>query len=212
MLFLFVSCALAGQRDTINYSNGKIFIGGRRANRQIFIEQHGGMRQITHFSHGETIWDLQLSPNELWLLFRHIPIKHRANRFAVVDLTIFKLSKSVMPGVMGALYWTKNNTILWLYKNFRLYDPHLNVLVEPTASILHPYIESDFIVSSPQIDPEQGYFQVWSLKDGRLLNDKSFVNKYGMYDCKSVNCINGVLTVQLWLRDKDTVVVDTLKY
>jgi hypothetical protein len=212
ILISATSLSFAAVPDTIVYSRGTIYVAGPKANRQIYHKLAGRSMQLTHFEPGETVGQLFLSNDESSLLIIHWPKHRRGHCFSVLDLNTLSMSKSITPGVRGQLFWTKHNTVLWLYKNFRLYDKRLNVLAKPDAGFLEEFLEQDIIVSVPEIDPDSGRFQVWSLKDGRLLTDTSLVSKYGMYDFESVKCVSGKLTVRLLTREASTIVVDTLEY
>jgi len=227
IILLILSVFLAASRthamvsDTILCSKGKLYIGGKASDRQVYLKEAGQEINVTHFKPWEQIHDILLSTDGTFLLIRHTANSSHSNQLSVLDITSLRIISSIKPGVGGGLYWTTHDNILLMRGCgsdcvcFELYDSKLTKITAKCASWFKEYIDADVIISLPTLYPDNGVFRIWSLKTGILLKEINFTKKYGSYYCDHLNCENGMVNVQLNVEREgqpDTTVTEAFKY
>ncbi len=221
LVFLAASHTHAMLNDTIPCSKGKLYIGGKESNRQVYLKEAGQETNVTRFKPWEQVHDIHLSTDGTLLLIRHTANKSHANQLSILDIASLRIINSIKPGIGGGLYWTKHNNILLMRGCgsscvcFELYDSTLAKITTKCASWFKEYIDADLIISLPELTPDNGVFRIWSLKTGMLLKEIDFTNKYRSYYCNHLSYENGVFNVQLGIEREDqpdTTVTETFKY
>jgi hypothetical protein len=203
LLALIPSIVYASDPEPIKFSSGKIYVGGKKSERQIYFEQQGTAKAITNFKSWEDIDIILLSKDEKMLLVHHKPNKVRAFKLSIIDMQSLKIIKSITPGYSGNLFWTKNNNILHVWGcgspcvEFKLYNKKFETLSEGSEACLKEFVDKNIIVSVPCVSACDGIFRIWSLDDGKVLVKKDFNKEHGNYYCNDVSIENEKLKVIL---------------
>lgn len=218
---LFILClanlfVLANNSDTVAMSNGFVYVKGEIYNRQIFLETNDTVIKLTNFESWEEIYDLYMSNDKEHLLIYHKTNKQRARKLSVMDMTSFKMIKTIEPGFGGSLQWTNSNNILQIWgcgspcACFRLYDSQLKVILGECETSFNEFINEDIIVSLPGLSI-QFEFKVWSLSTGNLLKKIDFREKYGDYYCWGAIINGDKLDVELTLLNSDKKIIEYIE-
>ncbi len=209
VILLFVTIdSRSQQTDSVHISTGVIFVSGKPFNRQIFFKSEKDLVQITKFKKWEEIKEILVSPDGQDLLSYHKSDKELSHNLSVLNLSSFQMTKTIKPGYGGDFFWTKDRNILLKWgcgspcQCFRLYDSNLEKLKEQCDGEYQVFLEENVIVSLPTVYASQGIFKVWSLKEGRLIAESSFKDKYGDYYCSETKMLKGSLLVKLVLDQK----------
>jgi hypothetical protein len=216
LFFSFPLLALAGFTTNIVYSGGRIFISGKPARQQVFLDSHGITKQLTHFSTPNEIREILLSQDEKHLLVHYLPRNARAMHLSIMDMKTFKITRTIVPGYGDYLAWTKYNTILHVWgcgtgcSTFRIYDVRLKILAQGDAGVFFRFPNEGLGITSPGMFMNEGLFIVRSLADGSVVLDTAFTQKYGAYRCDDIKYIRGKFLVKLFLDRDSTTVNDSL--
>jgi len=217
-LLIFSTFALASNKDTINLKIGKVFLGGNKYNRQIFLKNET-VYQLTKFKHWELIDGILVTKDEKLLLIYHRTEKDKGYQLSILNLINLSITDSTYPGFGGSLYWTKNNRILLIWgcgtecTCFRIYDDHLKIISEECIGCIQEFIEDDILVSLPCLYADKGMFKIYSLNNGKIIKEKSFEDKYGEYFSWDVNMVSGVLVTKLRFDIKtDSSVTESIRF
>jgi hypothetical protein len=203
LLCLLISFQQTSGFETIRFSKGEIFIGGKKNNRQVYLQTGKDTTKITKFELWEDIDNIQLSKDESLLLIHHKTNKSKSFSISVMEMRKKKILSSIKPGFGGKFLWTNANKIVHLWKCgsecslFRIYTPNLKQVAEVFSDCQEEFIEADLVVSTPCRQGCDGIFKIFSLVDGSLIIEKGYAEKYGEYYCDDYKLENNELNVVL---------------
>jgi hypothetical protein len=205
--------------DTVSLSYGKIYVSGKTSDKQIFFKKGNEIRKLSSFKPWEEIYTILLSRDEHKLLIYHKTSQETGRNLSIMDLPGFSIVRTVKPGYGGSLFWTNDNNILLIWGCgsscgcFRLYDIRFQVLMEGCEACLQEFISEDILVSFPCLVAMQGVFKIFSLKDGSLLKELSYYDKYGNYYTFEISLENQELKPRLMGgQNMDSVIIERIQY
>ncbi len=220
LLFLSIGqLSFAQKADPIRTRHGLIKVEGAIHSRQVVLETAAGISPITQFNYWEEVLALRLSQDERFLLIYHKTNNESGRNFTTINLESRQTIATAKPGYGGRFEWTRNNNIIHIWgcgspcSCFQLLDKDLNNITEYCETGFQAFIENDMLIALPLMSVQNGVFNIWSLKNGRLLDTVNFADQHGEYVCWDIESTENGLLVDLRKIDKpDSVIIERLPF